>query len=128
MLKELPINYTGFIEGSDIFAGKADVAVCDGFSGNLILKSGEGLARMFFQHIEYGEEKTVGWQNWVPCLLEKSLQDTLERFEPSKHNGAPLLGTSGCGGEKPRKCGPRGPWSCNQGSSCGSRASGSAIN
>jgi glycerol-3-phosphate acyltransferase PlsX len=52
MLKELPINYTGFIEGHDIFAGKADVAVCDGFSGNLILKSGEGLAGMFFMHLE----------------------------------------------------------------------------
>jgi glycerol-3-phosphate acyltransferase PlsX len=52
ILSELPINYTGFIEGHDIFAGKADVAVCDGFSGNLILKSGEGLASMFFQHMD----------------------------------------------------------------------------
>ena len=94
MLKELPINYTGFIEGSDIFAGKADVAVCDGFSGNLILKSGEGLARMFFQHIDLATQN--GWMAKLGAmLLEKSLQDTLERFEPSKHNGAPLLGLRG---------------------------------
>ena len=94
MLKELPINYTGFIEGSDIFAGKADVAVCDGFSGNLIIKSGEGLARMFFQHIELAKKN--GWLAKLgTMLLEKSLQDTLERFEPSKHNGAPLLGLRG---------------------------------
>ena len=94
MLKELPINYTGFIEGSDIFAGKADVAVCDGFSGNLILKSGEGLASMFFEHIKLATQN--GWLAKLGALLlGKSLQDTLERFEPSKHNGAPLLGLRG---------------------------------
>jgi glycerol-3-phosphate acyltransferase PlsX len=94
MLKELPINYTGFIEGYDIFAGKADVAVCDGFSGNLILKSGEGLASMFFQHIE-SATKTGLLARMGALLLGKSLNDTLERFEPSKHNGAPLLGLRG---------------------------------
>ena len=94
MLKELPINYTGFIEGSDIFAGKADVAVCDGFSGNLIIKSGEGLARMFFQHIDLAKQN--GWKAKLGArLIEKSLHDTLERFKPSKHNGAPLLGLRG---------------------------------
>ena len=72
MLKELPINYTGFIEGHDIFAGKTDVAVCDGFSGNLILKSSEGLARMFFQHLEPAMQKRLfyilvnlgTWNHW----------------------------------------------------------------
>jgi len=94
MLKELPINYTGFIEGYDIFAGKADVAVCDGFSGNLILKSGEGLAAMFFQHI--GVAMQTGWLARLGSLLiGKSLKNSLERFEPSKHNGAPLLGLKG---------------------------------
>jgi len=94
MLKELPINYTGFIEGYDIFAGKADVAVCDGFSGNLILKSGEGLATMFFQHI--GLAMQTGWLARMGSLLiGKSLKNSLERFEPSKHNGAPLLGLRG---------------------------------
>jgi glycerol-3-phosphate acyltransferase PlsX len=94
MLKELPINYTGFIEGHDIFAGKADVAVCDGFSGNLILKSGEGLARMFFRHLDLalhsGLLAKVG-----AMLVGASLKRTLARFEPSKHNGAPLLGLRG---------------------------------
>ena len=94
MLKELPINYAGFIEGHDIFAGKADVAVCDGFSGNLILKSGEGLAKMFFQHIDMAMQNGP-LAKMGSLLLRKSLQDTLERFEPSKHNGAPLLGLRG---------------------------------
>jgi glycerol-3-phosphate acyltransferase PlsX len=94
ILKELPINYTGFIEGHDIFAGKADVAVCDGFSGNLILKSGEGLAAMFFRHLEQALQ--AGWRAKLARMLSgASLKRTLERFEPSKHNGAPLLGLRG---------------------------------
>ena len=94
MLKELPINYTGFIEGHDIFAGKADVAVCDGFSGNLIVKSGEGLATMIFRHLE--ETMSGSPIARLGCmLLAKSLKRTLARFEPSKHNGAPLLGLRG---------------------------------
>ena len=94
MLKELPINYTGFIEGNDIFAGKADVAVCDGFSGNLILKSGEGLARMFFQHLDLAM-RTGLLAKLGAMLAGASLKRTLARFEPSKHNGAPLLGLRG---------------------------------
>ena len=94
MLKELPINYTGFIEGHDIFSGNADVAVCDGFSGNLILKSAEGLASMFSQHINLSMQSSSLARIGV-WLLGKSLKDSLERFEPSKHNGAPLLGLRG---------------------------------
>jgi len=91
MLKELPINYTGFIEGHDIFAGKADVAVCDGFSGNLILKSGEGLANMFFRHLDLALRSNAR-AKLGGALSRPSLERVLARFEPSKHNGAPLLG------------------------------------
>jgi len=94
ILKELPINYTGFIEGHDIFAGKADVAVCDGFAGNLIIKSSEGLAEMIFRHFEMAMKSGLMGRlgRW---MLGKSLKQTLARFEPSKHNGAPLLGLRG---------------------------------
>jgi len=94
MLKELPINYQGFIEGHDIFAGKADVAVCDGFSGNLILKSAEGLATMFLQQFNLAMQSGLLAQAGA-LLLRGSLKDLLDRFEPSKHNGAPLLGLRG---------------------------------
>lgn len=94
MLKELPINYVGFIEGHDIFAGKADVAVCDGFSGNLILKSGEGLAQMFLQHLERAV-RDGAMARLGGLLAGRSLKRTLARFEPAKHNGAPLLGLRG---------------------------------
>jgi len=91
MLKELPINYIGFIEGHDIFAGKADVAVCDGFSGNLILKSGEGLSKMFFRHLDLALRSGVR-AKLGGLLAKPALDRVLARFEPSKHNGAPLLG------------------------------------
>ena len=94
MLRELPINYAGFIEGHDIFAGKADVAVCDGFSGNLILKSGEGLAGMFFQHLDSALKEGAA-ARLGGLLAGGSLKRTLARFEPDKHNGAPLLGLRG---------------------------------
>ncbi|MGA9573820.1 MAG: phosphate acyltransferase PlsX [Lysobacterales bacterium] len=94
MLKELPINYQGFIEGHDIFAGKTDVAVCDGFSGNLILKSAEGLATMFLRQFNIAMQNGVLAQTGA-LLLKNSLKHLLERFEPSKHNGAPLLGLRG---------------------------------
>ena len=94
ILRELPINYMGFIEGHDIFAGKVDVAVCDGFSGNLIIKSSEGLAEMIFQHLEMAMNS--GWMGrFGRWMMGKSLKQTLARFEPSKHNGAPLLGLRG---------------------------------
>ena len=91
MLKELPINYIGFIEGHDIFAGKADVAVCDGFSGNLILKSGEGLSKMFFRHLDLALRSGVR-AKLGGVLARPALDRVLARFEPSKQNGAPLLG------------------------------------
>jgi glycerol-3-phosphate acyltransferase PlsX len=94
VLRELPINYKGFIEGHDIFAGKIDVAVCDGFSGNLILKSGEGLAEMFFQHLQTAMGQGV-LARMGSLLAGRSLKRALARFEPSKHNGAPLLGLNG---------------------------------
>jgi len=94
VLKELSLNYCGFIEGHDIFAGKVDVAVCDGFSGNLILKSGEGLASMIFQHLDHAVRSGL-LARMGGLLLKRSLSRVLERFEPSKHNGAPLLGLRG---------------------------------
>jgi glycerol-3-phosphate acyltransferase PlsX len=93
-LRELPLDYRGFIEGNDIFAGRVDVAVCDGFSGNLVLKSSEGLARMLFAELRAGLDggsraRLGAW------LAKPALQRTLERFDPAKHNGAPLLGLRG---------------------------------
>jgi len=93
-LKSLPLNYVGFIEGHDIFDGTVDIAVCDGFAGNLVLKSTEGLARMlvreFRQALNHNLASRVG-----ALLAGPSLRRTLAHLDPAAHNGAPLLGLNG---------------------------------
>ncbi len=94
LLRELPLNYVGFIEGHDIYAGKADVAVCDGFAGNLLLKSSEGLARMLFNELK--DVFRHDFRSRCAGLLAKpALRSMLEQLDPGKHNGAPLLGLAG---------------------------------
>jgi glycerol-3-phosphate acyltransferase PlsX len=94
ILKALPINYIGFIEGHDVFSGRVDVAVCDGFTGNLMLKSSEGLARMLVAELRCALDSSVmarlgGW------FASRALGTMLEQIDPSAHNGAPLLGLNG---------------------------------
>jgi len=94
ILSELPLNYLGFIEGHDIFNGKVDVAVCDGFAGNLILKSAEGLARMILTELK--ESFNENWVSKLGAIMAgRSLRRMLARRDPSAHNGAPLLGLNG---------------------------------
>ena len=93
-LKELPLNYIGFIEGHEIFSGKVDVAVCDGFAGNLILKSSEGLARMLVNEFRRALDSDT-LSRLGAILAKPALKDMLARLDPSAHNGAPLLGLNG---------------------------------
>lgn len=93
-LRSLPINYVGFVEGHDIFDGTTDIAVCDGFAGNLILKSGEGLARMLQKQLRTALSETVV-SRLGATLAAPSLQRMLARLDPATHNGAPLLGLNG---------------------------------
>lgn len=93
-LQELPLNYSGFIEGNDIFSGKVDIAVCDGFSGNLVLKSSEGLARMLFGALKDTMYSTRRARLGA-AMAGPALRRLVARFDPAKHNGAPLLGLDG---------------------------------
>lgn len=92
-LQQLPLNYTGFIEGNDIFSGKVDIAVCDGFAGNLVLKSTEGLARMLMKEFRDALGENIVSRAGA-ALAGPSLKRMLARLDPSAHNGAPLLGLS----------------------------------
>ena len=94
MLHKLPLNYRGFIEGHDIFNGTVDIAVCDGFVGNLILKSSEGLARMMIKDLKTTLNKSCV-SRLGALLAGPSLRRLLVRRDPSSHNGAPLLGLNG---------------------------------
>jgi glycerol-3-phosphate acyltransferase PlsX len=91
MLQDLPLNYAGFIEGHDIFGGKVDIAVCDGFAGNLVLKSAEGLARMFLKEIRDAFDANLA-SRLGGLLVAPSLRRMVARLDPAAHNGAPLLG------------------------------------
>ena len=94
LLKDMPLNYIGFVEGNDLYAGTVDVAVCDGFSGNLILKASEGLARMTMAQLR----EALGSSPLARLggkLAAPALRRVLEGLDPSAHNGAPLLGLKG---------------------------------
>jgi glycerol-3-phosphate acyltransferase PlsX len=94
MLKALPLNYIGFIEGHDIFDGTVDIAVCDGFAGNLVLKSTEGLARMLLREFRGALGHSLSSRAGA-VLAGPSLRRMLAHLDPAAHNGAPLLGLNG---------------------------------
>lgn len=88
------INYIGFVEGTDMYQGKADVVVCDGFVGNVALKSSEGVARMLIDFIR--REFTRNWYARFIAFLAMPILKTIKlRFDPSRYNGASLLGLNG---------------------------------
>jgi len=94
LLKEMPINYIGFVEGNDLYAGTVDVAVCDGFSGNLIIKASEGLARMTMLQLRQAFAGSLRGRLGA-WLARPALVRMLAGLDPSAHNGAPLLGLRG---------------------------------
>lgn len=95
LLKRLPsINYIGYLEANDLLTGKTDVLVCDGFSGNVTLKTMEGVVRVFLSLLKsQGEGGKRPW--WRPLLmywLHSSLTGRFRHLNPDQYNGACLLG------------------------------------
>jgi len=88
------VNYTGFIEGDGLYRGEADVVVCDGFVGNIVLKSSEGLAKMIALRIE-----AIFKRHWAGRLVGLVALPLLARVKnelaPAQYNGASLLGLQG---------------------------------
>jgi len=95
LLKECSdINFIGSIEARDILEGGADVIVCEAFTGNIIIKLIEGVAKTLVGEIKKGMMTSV--KSKVGGLLVKpALKKTLARFDASEHGGAPLLGLKG---------------------------------
>src|SRR5712692_7415091 len=94
LLKMLPINFIGNVEGSDIFAGETDVIVCDGFIGNVALKVSEGLVEMIYSMLRESLEATITRKIGY-VLSRTAFQDFKKRVDYSEHGGAPLLGVKG---------------------------------
>jgi phosphate acyltransferase len=94
LLQQLPIHFLGNVEGRDIYNGQADVVVCDGFIGNVALKTSEGLARLVRESLRESLTSTVTAQ--VGALLSrKAFNDFKKRLDQSEYGGAPLLGVRG---------------------------------
>jgi phosphate acyltransferase len=96
MLSEVKeINFTGFIEGRDIAKDVADVVVCDGFVGNIVLKAMEGTASLVFDSMKICAAND--WRAKIGLLIARPALRRLfrDRLDPSAYGGAPLLGL-GC--------------------------------
>lgn len=88
------LNYQGFIEGHGVFAGEADVVVCDGFSGNIALKIAEGVANLIAYRAK--QQLRGGWiARFLGWLFKKRLSLFKQSINPALFNGAFLLGLQG---------------------------------
>ena len=94
LLQIAPINYIGFVEGNDIYNGRADVVVCDGFVGNVSLKTSEGVAKMVSHFMR--QEFSRNWRNKLAGLIAMPvLRAFRNRIDPRAYNGASMLGLQG---------------------------------
>lgn len=94
LLAQSDLNYVGYAEGDDIFTSDLDVIVCDGFVGNIALKSSEGVAKMISQTIKK-EFKSNLYSMLVALLAAPILRSFRKTFDPGRYNGASLLGLRG---------------------------------
>jgi phosphate acyltransferase len=94
LLRELPMNFVGNVEGRDLYNGKADVLVCDGFVGNVALKISEGMVETVRFLLKQSLQATISSQ--VGFLLSRrAFADFKRRLDYSEYGGAPLLGLKG---------------------------------
>jgi len=94
LLKASPLNFIGNVEGKDIPAGIADVIVTDGFTGNVIIKTGEGVAGMLL-HILKREIKKRPFAMLGAALARDAFVAVKKTLDYSEYGGAPLLGVNG---------------------------------
>jgi len=94
LLKAAPINFVGNVEGREIYSGVADVIVCDGFTGNVVLKTSEGLVETVEALL--GDELRGTFSSQVGYLLSRrAFRRFRRRVDYSEYGGAPLLGVAG---------------------------------
>ncbi|HXY48851.1 MAG TPA: phosphate acyltransferase PlsX [Terriglobales bacterium] len=94
LLRRLPLNFVGNVEGRDLYNGEVDVIVTDGFVGNVALKTSEGLANLVRSALKEALKATITRQ--VGYLLSRSaFTDFKKRLDHTEYGGAPLLGVKG---------------------------------
>ena len=101
------LNYIGFVEGDGLYRGDADVVVCDGFVGNILLKSSEGLAAMIAARVEALFREGLA-ARVVGLLALPLLRRLRAELAPARHNGASFLGLQGIVVKSHGAAGPEG--------------------
>ncbi len=95
LLKEMDergeITFTGSCEARDIPVGTCDIAVCDGFTGNVVLKMYEGVARTLLSEVKAGIYSTLK-SKIGGLLIKDALKETLKKYDANRYGGAPVLG------------------------------------
>ncbi len=90
MLQNSGLNYIGYVEGDDIFNGSVDVVVCDGFVGNISLKSTEGAAKMITHFMRESFNRNI-FTKLIALLALPVLKSFKKRVDHRRYNGASLL-------------------------------------
>jgi phosphate acyltransferase len=93
-LRQLPLDFIGNVEGRDIYNGRCDVIVCDGFVGNVTLKASEGLGRLVRDLLRESLSSTVTARAGA-LLSRRAFRDFKKRLDYSEYGGIPLLGVRG---------------------------------
>ncbi len=93
-LQHQEMDYIGFVEANDLFNGRADVVICDGFVGNVALKTGEGAISMIQDGLKEAFKESF-WGRLLYLLVLRQLQTFNRRVDPVLNNGASLLGLNG---------------------------------
>ena len=94
LLSESELNYIGFVEGDDIYKGGVDVVVCDGFVGNVALKTSEGLAKMISHSMKEEFSRNI-FTRIMGLISMPVLRAFRKKFDPRRYNGASLVGLRG---------------------------------
>jgi len=94
MLNASSLNYVGFIEGSELFSGKTDVVVTDGFTGNVALKTMEGTVGLAAHYLKRAFTRNL-FSRFQALLSRPVLNHLKGRMDPRKYNGATLVGLNG---------------------------------
>jgi phosphate acyltransferase len=96
VLKRSQLNFVGNVEGHDLFSGKVDVVVMDGFTGNVALKASETLAESILHLLREEIERSSILARLGAGLARHAFRAVKKRMDPAESGGAPLLGVNGC--------------------------------
>ena len=94
LLEESNLNYVGYIEGNNLYSGNYDVIVCEGFVGNVAIKTSEGVADFLQYHVKKAFKKNI-YSKFVALIAIPILKAIEQKIDPKRYNGASLLGLRG---------------------------------